>query len=364
MKASPNMLFISMTDQANGAESVLLMAALASASPIFFLKSAAKGGLDIPKGHPTKVISKTSLLRGFLKLPFLLKRTSKEVIITTHPVLNAYIGFLKRIGLVKAHVVARECTNVFSRYHGLKKMLFKVFYRVGYPAVDMVVCQTQEMRSVFLRNAYFIKPKRVVVLDNPIDIEQVKQHGETQIDDTDLKDTQYICAAGRLIPEKGFGVLISAFNFVAKDHPNVKLLIFGQGPENKSLKKLISSYGLEQKVILKGWSSNVLAYFKHASVCVVSSIKEGFPNVLLQMMTLNNCVVSTTCAGGIENIPGILKAKTNSVSSLASQLRIALSRGYHNKRHPRVRYLKNRSPSSFINSILSNLDDVSISTSN
>lgn len=361
MKSSPNMLFISMTDQANGAESVLLMAALASASPVFFLKNAANGGLDVPTGHPVKVLSKKSILRGALKLPFLLKRNGYEVIITTHPILNAYVGFLKGIGLIKAHVVARECTNVFSRYTGLKKLLFKIFYRVGYPAVDMVICQTQEMRSVFLKNAHFIKPRRVVVLDNPIDIKQVKQHGEIQIDDADLKETEYICAAGRLIPEKGFGVLISAFSFVAKDHPNVKLLIFGQGPENRSLRKLITSYGLEQKVILKGWSSNVLAYFKHASVCVVSSIKEGFPNVLLQMMTLNNCVVSTTCAGGIEHIPGILKAKTNSVSSLASQLRIALSSGYHNKRHPRVKYLKNRSPSSFISSILSNLDDVSIS---
>jgi hypothetical protein len=94
---------------------------------------------------------------------------------------------------------------------------------------------------------------------------------------------------------------------------------------------------------------------------VVSSVKEGFPNVLLQMMTLNNCVVSTVCAGGIEDIPGILKAKTNDAGSLATQLRVALSRSYHNKRHPRVNYLKNRSPSGFTKAIIRSLNNVSIS---
>lgn len=361
LKTSPTMLFVSMTDQANGAENVLLMAAAASASPIFFLKKAANAGLDIPKDQPSKVLSKKSMLLGALKLPFALKHTLYNVIITTHPILNAYVGFLKRMGLIKGRVVARECTNVFSRYTGLKKFCYKVFYTIGYPFVDMVICQTQEMREVFLKNVQIIEPHRAIVLDNPIDTEQVIKLGETQVNDTDIADNDYICAAGRLIPEKGFDVLINAFSYIEKEYPRLKLLIFGQGPENRSLNELIHHYGLEHKVILKGWSSNVLPYFKQANACVVSSVKEGFPNVLLQMMTLNNCVVSTVCAGGIEDIPGILKAKTNSADSLASQLRIALSHSYHNKRHPRVNYLKNRSPSGFSKAIISSLNDVSIS---
>jgi glycosyltransferase involved in cell wall biosynthesis len=361
LKASSNMLFVSMTNQANGAENVLLMAAVASASPILFLKEAANAGLDIPKDQAAKILSKKSMVLGALRLPFLLKHALYTVIITTHPILNAYIGFLKKMGLVKGQVVVRECTNVFSRYTGLKRFCYKVFYRIGYPSVDLVVCQTQEMRDVFLKNVQVIEPKRVIVLENPIDVERVTLHGETQINDTDITDTNYICAAGRLIPEKGFNVLINAFSHLEKEHPQLKLLIFGQGPESGTLNKLIHLYGLEHKIILKGWSPNVLAYFKHACVCVVSSVKEGFPNVLLQMMTLNNCVVSTVCAGGIEDIPGILKAKTNDAGSLATQLRVALSRNYSNKRHPRVNYLKNRSPSGFTKAIIRSLNDISIS---
>jgi glycosyltransferase involved in cell wall biosynthesis len=363
LKHRPGLLFISMTDQANGAENVWLMAAVASRSPIIFLKRTGYGSLNIPSAQRVIYLSDKSILLGALKLIFVLRSFPGVTAMSTHSFLNAWAGFLKRIHLFKGTVVVRECTSVFSRYSGFKKWLYRMVYRIGYKGVDMVVCQTHEMRAVFLQNVRLVASNHVIVQDNPVDFTQIKEMAQKLIVDPDISDQPFICAAGRLIPEKGFDILIQAFSLIEQQYPHLKLFIFGDGSEKQALNKLIRFYGLQHKIILKGWISNPLPYFKKARVCVVSSVKEGFPNVLLQMMALNSCVISTLCAGGIEDIPGIYKAQVNNANSLANQLKIALSNDYCKEPHLAANYFENRTPSKFVSSILERLNDVSESSS-
>src|ERR1700754_1350569 len=146
-----NMVFISMSDEANGAENVLLMAATATGAPLLFLKKAKTGGLRIPAGQVSQYVSSKSMLMGFLGLIRLLKPYRKGfIIMSTHPYLNAYLGFLKRIGYLKSQLIVRECTSVFTRFTGLKKWSYQLAYRLGYPGVSLVVCQTALMRNQFI----------------------------------------------------------------------------------------------------------------------------------------------------------------------------------------------------------------------
>lgn len=346
------MLFVSMSDRANGAENVLLTAAKLHGSPMIFLKKEPTGALLIPDGQCSRYISTTSMVVGFLKLAAFLKPyRSNYIIMSSHPYLNAYLGFLKRIGYLKSQLIVRECTVIFIRYSGLKKWSYKLAYFIGYPAVDLIVCQTKLMRQSLIKHIGFVRKKKVIVLDNPVDIPQVKLNAEAPLYDPDAS-TGFICAAGRLIPEKGFSVLIQAFGFIEKQYPNLKLLIFGEGPEKQSLIKLIATQKLEKRVILKGWTSNPMPYFKEARVCVVSSITEGFPNVLLQMMILNRSVVSTVCADGIAVIPGILKAEVNSRNSLSAILRTALNQQFKYKEILAQQYLQRRTPEVFVDTLL------------
>lgn len=359
LKKRPDLLFILMTDQANGAENVWLMAAGASRSPIVFLKRTAHGGLNVPPGQRTIYLSDKSIILGALKLIFVLRTFRGVVALSTHSFLNAYMGFLKRVRLFKGTVVVRECTSVFSRYSGLKRWRYKASYQLGYKGVDLVICQTHEMRADFLQHIHLVRNNRVIVQDNPVNFTQTKSMGNMPVSDPDISGSPFICAAGRLIPEKGFHILIQAFSFIEQQYPRLKLLIFGDGPEKQWLNKLILFYGLQDKVILKGWYSNPLPFFKKARVCVVSSVKEGFPNVLLQMMTLNNCVISTLCAGGIDEIPGILKAHVNNANSLACQLKTALNDNHCKEQHIVANYFKNRTPTKFVRSIIDRLNEVS-----
>src|SRR5690606_20880375 len=113
----------------------------------------------------------------------------------------------------------------------------------------------------------------------------------------------FIVTAGRLIHEKGYDILINAFAELKEKYPDLKLIILGYGDLKQELIYLATSLNIEQDVIFWGFVENVYPFFKKAKACVISSRVEGFPNVLLQMMSQNSNVVSTTCAGGIDTIP-------------------------------------------------------------
>ncbi|SDJ60546.1 Glycosyl transferases group 1 [Pedobacter sp. ok626] len=353
---SQKLLFISMSNYAGGAENILRMAAGVTNNPLIFLKRLFNSRLLIPKEQSVQYLTEGPMFIGFLILVKALFPYRKGyTIISTHPYLNSYLGLLKRIGYIKSNLIVRECTSVFTRYTGVKKISYQIAYKLGYPAVNLIVCQTAIMRNQLLKQNKFIPNNKAVIKENPIDLNQILKKAEESLPE-DLANEDFVCTAGRLIPEKGFSILIHAFANIADQHKNLKLLILGEGRERAHLHHLINEMGLDGRVILKGHIDNPIPYFKKAKLCVVSSIMEGFPNVLLEMMAVNDAVISTLCAGGIEDIPSIIKVEVNNTQALTQALESLIVDREVNKVVDRMKYLESRTPKTFINSILNNLN--------
>lgn len=341
---------ISLTDKPSGAENVLLKMAINVNGKLIFIAKSKDIHLDIPDDL-SKVYISRNIYIGMLKLiPLLGKLKKDEIVMSTHPYLNAYLGFFKRIGYLKSQLIARECTSVFTRFSGVKKLAYQIIYEVGYPAVDLVICQTDIMKTQLMDHNAFLDSTRVIVQPNPVDFDKMILLGNEPFVEDDV-NTEFICTAGRLIPEKGFDVLIKAFKILHKSYPNLKLYILGEGKERQVLNQLIENYKLENSVILKGHISNPAPYFKNAKLCVVSSIKEGFPNVLLEMMALNPVIVSTLCAGGIASIPNITTVEVNNSEALAAAMQNTLINNQFES-NPHVDFLLERSPKNFAESTL------------
>ena len=244
------------------------------------------------------------------------------------------------------HFVARESTSIFIRFKGIKLWTYKLFYWLGYKQVDLLICQTQVMRDQIIRGFPKIeKYTSVKVLPNPIDYSLITKKEKFKLNEN--LPPEYLVTAGRLIPEKGYDILIEAFSDVKKTFPKLKLIILGEGDLKQELTLLAQTLKIENDVIFWGFVENVYPYFKNARACVVSSRVEGFPNVLLQMMSQNNNVISTTCAGGISDIPGIHIAKTNNVDSLQQSILDALYSKVDNRKLFDA-FLKKRDISTFV----------------
>lgn len=277
----------------------------------------------------------------FLRLLRTLFKVKYHYIFTTHTLITGLVGVLVYFKILKKdYFVGRESTNVFKRFKGIKLLKYKIHYHLGYRQLDLLICQTNKMKSELLLNFPWLAEKCIVIL-NPIDTKKAKQLSEFHLL-TDLNQP-YIVAAGRLIELKGFDMLIEAFSIIKEDFPVLNLIILGTGPERINLRSLIDKYKLNSSVFLMGFVENVYPYFKNATICVVSSKIEGFPNVLLQMMSVNSNVVSTNCAGGICEINGLTLVKDISVNGLAQGLLRRLNSKVRINDNMFKEYLENRS---------------------
>lgn len=110
-------------------------------------------------------------------------------------------------------------------------------------------------------------------------------------------DTFTLLAVGRLDKIKGFDVLIKACSELTFAF---ELLIVGEGEERKALEKCILSYGLEDKVKLLGFQTDIPQRMKNADAVVMNSHSEGFSLVMVESLFYANVFVSTKVSGATE----------------------------------------------------------------
>ncbi|MEW6676316.1 MAG: glycosyltransferase [Pseudomonadota bacterium] len=106
-----------------------------------------------------------------------------------------------------------------------------------------------------------------------------------------------IIGAGALAPVKRFHDLVTAFAGLASE-TDARLVIFGQGKTAPALEDLARKLGVADRVDLPGYTDNLMAYLRRARLFVLSSEREGSPNVLTEALACGTPVVATDCPSG------------------------------------------------------------------
>jgi glycosyltransferase involved in cell wall biosynthesis len=100
---------------------------------------------------------------------------------------------------------------------------------------------------------------------------------------------------------KDFETLFSGFKRV-RARADAELVILGEGPDRAGLEADCSALGIGDQVRFLGYHANPMPYLAAADVFVLSSLAEGFGNVLVEAMAVGTPVVATDCPSGPREI--------------------------------------------------------------
>ncbi len=110
---------------------------------------------------------------------------------------------------------------------------------------------------------------------------------------------RYIVSVGRLIPIKGFDLLIAAFARAAIP-ADFRLVILGDGPQRASLQAQIDAGGMRDRILLAGFRDPVAPWLRRAQGFVLATHGEGFGLVVLEALLAGLPVAAARVPGVVE----------------------------------------------------------------
>lgn len=189
-----------------------------------------------------------------------------------------------------------------------KRFIRRINNKILSMVTDKMVTVSDAIKKDILRYDR-VSPSKIMVLYNGVDTERFKPRvsfGDIRKQFLMSKDDVVIGFVGRLVPSKGLNYLIEAVALL-NNSSKVKLLIVGDGSLMEELKKMAKDKGLEESVIFTGLRRDITDILSCIDIFVLSSVKEGFPNSLLEAMAMGKPVVATAVGG----IPEIIEHRTN-----------------------------------------------------
>ncbi|MGH8590179.1 MAG: glycosyltransferase [Gammaproteobacteria bacterium] len=286
--------------------------------------------VDAPEDVEFIDLQSTRVRYALLKIMRLIWRRRPDVVLSTLGHLNLALAILRPLLPNGVRYIGREScvvSEVLSEY--THRRLWGWAYRRFYPRFDAVVCQSVDMRDDLIGHFAF-PPAKTVIIHNPVDIERIRRlaaevssrgheppvwHSES---------APHLVAAGRLLRQKGFDLLIEAFALCDGRRP--RLTVLGEGPLRPALEQLAKHRGVADRVRFVGFQENPYPFFVRADAFVLSSRYEGLPNVVLEALACGTPVIAVPCPGGVTEIAELAGGVLLASAVDAKALSIAIER--------------------------------------
>ena len=236
------------------------------------------------------------LRRSLLPLRRLIRRRKPDVVYSTMVGANI-VAAASMIGLRnRPFLVARETNSHSAR--GDLSFAQRAAAGWAYRRAAAVVALSEGIRRELIEDCR-LEPGRVVTIHNPVDVEDFRSRAVGAACPWP-GDGPVVVAAGRLVRQKGFDILLRAFADTAA--AGARLAILGDGPEREALARLAGELGVSERLIMPGHVAEPAPWFAHAAAFALSSRWEGFGHVIVEAMACGAPVVAFDCPHGPADI--------------------------------------------------------------
>ncbi|QPB77924.1 glycosyltransferase [Proteus sp. GOKU] len=221
---------------------------------------------------------------------FFILRKEKINTIISHLFRANYINiFLSLFKKHKSIVVTHGSILKYSN-KSLKSKINVFIIKNIFKHATKKVFLTQRMLNDYLP---IVGEKNNFVIPNCYNLDNILELSRVIVDDNPFSSGEYFIFVGRFHPVKNISFLLDTFK-----KTNYKLLLIGDGALYEDYKEKYKSKNIK----FLGNKENPYPYIKHAKYTVLTSISEGFPNVLIESLYLGVPVISSDCRTGPREI--------------------------------------------------------------
>jgi glycosyltransferase involved in cell wall biosynthesis len=279
---------------------------LAQNVDVTFVLDRAEGILldQIPSDAKPVVFNNKRTMRSVPSLARYLHQKRPDILLSNLSHNNVVALVAKKLALVDTKVIVCQHNAMSSEAVSSKKKfgVIPTLYRAFLPLADGIVAVSQGVADDMVRVARMPASAITTIRNGAITPDfDVRAAEPVQHPWLRQRDTPTFVALGRLVEQKDFSTLIHALAECRKTR-DVRLVILGEGKLLNSLTQLAGELNVEDHVSLPGYTLNPFPSMRAASAVVLSSIHEGFANVLAEALACGTPVVSTDCPEGPREI--------------------------------------------------------------
>jgi len=256
---------------------------------------------EIPGHVPVHDLRARRVRYAPLKILRLCWSLNPSVVVSTLGHLNVALLMLKPFLPRGTRVIVREANTPSVRLqHTSAPLVYRFLYRKTYPLADRVVCNSEYMRRDLVEH-FSLRRGKIQVISNPVDTVGIEEEIK-KADNPYDQGNRNLVSVGRLHYQKGFDLLLRAFEKAAQRDPRLRLTLVGDGSELARLKKLVGRLKVEEKVMFAGHQENPFPHMHYADLFISSSRWEGSPNTVLESLACGTPVLAFDCPGGTAEI--------------------------------------------------------------
>ncbi len=235
-------------------------------------------------------LKKNRVLYSFFKIRNTVIQIQPDIIFSNANHLNLYFAIFKNFLAPKITIIARESSIVsINSKRAEWPLLYNGLVRHFYKRLHCIICQSQYMQQDLVTH-YNIQKEKTSVISNAV---------EKNILPTQAPQPRKFITVARLSEEKGIERIIRS---VAKLSIPFSYYIIGDGPEREKLNALTDSLQMQNNIFFEGKKKEPYRGMEDASLFLMGSYYEGFPNSLLEAGALGIPVVVFDAPGGIKEI--------------------------------------------------------------
>lgn len=229
-------------------------------------------------------------LRRFLRLRRVLRQERPDAIVTFLPTANV-LGILASRGLGIPAIVTERAHPEELHLPPLQQ----VARDLCYARARAVVVQTEAGAQWYRRK---LKLRNLVVIPNGISLPLPGRRPVVPVADVLPAQSKCVLFVGRLKNPKSPEAVVDAFVNAFRHDPEWHLVIIGDGDKKDLVKSRAQAGGVAARVHLPGSAGNVTDWYRRASIFVLASGSEGFPNALLEAMAHGVASIAWDCITG------------------------------------------------------------------